>query len=87
MGSGGQQREESGEEERREFRCVGIGVDLSCVLGSVVYRILIAFALNTDFIGLTASDVNVVTAILVVIALVAPGRKFRSVRVRAGASK
>jgi putative ABC transport system permease protein len=60
---------------------------LSCVLGSVVYRILIAFALNTDFIGLTASDVNVVTAILVVIALVAPGRKFRSVRVRAGASK
>ena len=60
---------------------------LACVLGSVVYRILIAFALNSDFIGLTASDVNVVTAILVVVALVAPGRKFRSVRARTGASK
>ena len=60
---------------------------LACVLGSVVYRILIAFALNSDFAGLTASDVNLVTAILVVIALYAPGRKFPSVRIRAGAAK
>lgn len=50
---------------------------LACVLGSIVYRIAIAFALNSDFIGLSASDVNLVTAILVAIALVAPGNKFR----------
>jgi putative tryptophan/tyrosine transport system permease protein len=50
---------------------------LSCVLGSIVYRIAIAFALNSDFVGLSASDVNLVTAILVAIALVAPGSKFR----------
>ncbi|MCK9915575.1 ABC transporter permease [Microbacteriaceae bacterium K1510] len=60
---------------------------LACVLGSVVYRILIAFALNSNFVGLTASDVNLVTAILVVIALFAPGRKFPSLKIRAGVSK
>ncbi len=45
---------------------------LACVLGSIVYRIAIAFALNSNYIGLTASDVNLVTAILVAIALFAP---------------
>lgn len=45
---------------------------LACVLGSIVYRIAIAFALNTDYIGLSASDVNLVTAILVALALFAP---------------
>jgi putative ABC transport system permease protein len=45
---------------------------LACVLGSILYRIAIAFALNTDFIGLNASDVNLVTAILVALALFAP---------------
>jgi putative ABC transport system permease protein len=60
---------------------------LACVLGSVVYRIVIALALNSNFIGLRASDVNLVTAILVVIALYAPGRKFPSVRIRARTAK
>lgn len=50
---------------------------LACVLGSIVYRIAIAFALNSDFVGLSASDVNLVTAILVAVALVAPGSRFR----------
>jgi putative tryptophan/tyrosine transport system permease protein len=50
---------------------------LACVLGSIVYRIAIAFALNSDLVGLSASDVNLVTAILVAVALVAPGSKFR----------
>jgi putative ABC transport system permease protein len=49
---------------------------LACVLGSVLYRLAIAVALNSGSIGLTASDVNVVTAVLVAIALFAPGRKF-----------
>lgn len=49
---------------------------LACVLGSIVYRVLIAFALNSDFIGLNASDVNLVTAVLVAIALFAPGQRF-----------
>jgi putative tryptophan/tyrosine transport system permease protein len=45
---------------------------LACVLGSIVYRIAIAFALNSDYVGLSASDVNLVTAILVALALFAP---------------
>jgi putative ABC transport system permease protein len=49
---------------------------LACVLGSVLYRLAIAVALNSGSIGLTASDVNVVTAVLVAVALYAPGRKF-----------
>jgi putative ABC transport system permease protein len=49
---------------------------LACVLGSILYRLAIAVALNSGGIGLSASDVNVVTAVLVAIALFAPGRKF-----------
>ena len=48
---------------------------LACVLGSILYRIALALALSTGAIGLTASDVNVVTAVLVAIALWLPVRK------------
>ncbi|WP_020592015.1 ABC transporter permease [Kiloniella laminariae] len=48
---------------------------LACILGSVVYRLAIAFALKADVIGLQSSDLNLVTAVLVVIALVLPGAK------------
>ena len=48
---------------------------LACVLGSILYRLALALALSSDAIGLTASDVNVVTAVLVAIALWMPIRK------------
>ncbi len=48
---------------------------LACIFGSVVYRIAIALALNADSIGLEPSDLNLVTALLVTIALVLPGAK------------
>lgn len=48
---------------------------LSCVIGSVLYRLALALALSSDAIGLTASDVNLVTAILVAVALWIPVRK------------
>ena len=57
------------------FRAVPM-LTLACVLGSLLYRLAIAIALGTGAIGLTASDVNVVTAVLVAVALFAPGRKF-----------
>ena len=48
---------------------------LAVVLGAIVYRFFIAAALNSDFIGLKAQDLNLVTALLVTIALVIPQLK------------
>lgn len=49
-----------------------IWATLAVVLGAVVYRFFIAAALNIDAIGLKAQDLNLVTAVLVTIALVIP---------------
>jgi len=48
---------------------------LGCVTGSVLYRLAIALALNTDALGLSSSDLNLVTAVLVAIALILPGAR------------
>ncbi|MGB6106166.1 MAG: ABC transporter permease [Pusillimonas sp.] len=45
---------------------------LAVIVGAVLYRFFIALALNADFIGLKAQDLNLVTAVLVTIALVIP---------------
>ena len=55
---------------------------LAVILGAVVYRFFIALALNSDFIGLEAQDLNLVTAVLVTIALVIPLFKQRLARRR-----
>ena len=48
---------------------------LACILGAVLYRFFIALALNSDFIGLKAQDLNLVTAVLVAVALLIPTYK------------
>jgi len=48
---------------------------LACVLGALLYRFFIALALNTDFMGLQAQDLNLVTAVLVAFALLVPAYK------------
>ena len=45
---------------------------LACVVGSILYRIAVALALNADFIGLKAQDLNLITAVLVAGAMVLP---------------
>lgn len=50
---------------------------LAVIIGAIVYRFFIALALNSDFIGLKAQDLNFVTAVLVTIALVIPMLKRR----------
>ncbi|MBV7486923.1 ABC transporter permease [Bordetella sp. BOR01] len=50
---------------------------LAVIVGAIVYRFFIALALNSDFIGLQAQDLNLVTAVLVTIALVIPMMKRR----------
>lgn len=47
----------------------------ACVIGAILYRLAIALALNADFIGLKAQDLNLITAVLVTIAIVLPGAK------------
>jgi putative ABC transport system permease protein len=44
---------------------------LACIAGAIAYRLAVAAALNADFIGLRASDVQLVTAVLVAVALIA----------------
>lgn len=55
---------------------------LAVIIGAIVYRFFIAAALNSDFIGLKAQDLNLVTAVLVTVALVIPQikRRLRSKR-------
>lgn len=45
---------------------------VGCVLGSVLYRLAVQAALSAESIGLMASDLNLVTAVLVAAALVLP---------------
>jgi len=47
-------------------------ITLAVILGALLYRIFIALALNSNFIGLQAQDLNLVTAVLVTFALVLP---------------
>ncbi|WP_210404791.1 ABC transporter permease [Hahella sp. CCB-MM4] len=59
---------------------------LGCILGSILYRLAIAAALNADFLGLQAQDLNLITAALVAFAIVLPGAK-RSVFRKSGVTK
>jgi putative tryptophan/tyrosine transport system permease protein len=44
----------------------------ACVLGSVIYRVAVQLALSADLLFLKASDLNLVTAVLVALALILP---------------
>lgn len=55
-------------------------VTLAAVLGAVLYRLFITLALEADFIGLQAQDLNLVTAVLVGVALVLPKVKTKLLR-------
>lgn len=62
---------------------------LACLLGAILYRFFIALALNIDFIGLKAQDLNLVTAVLVGVALLMPvyrqkARRARQLRAQVG---
>lgn len=49
---------------------------LACLFGALLYRFAVALSLNADFLGLKASDVQLVTAVLVIVTLV--GQSSRS---------
>ena len=60
------------------FRLKGLaGALIGCLLGSILYRLVIAFALDANVLGIQASDLNLVTALLVGLALLAPRLRAR----------
>ena len=59
-------------------------ITLAVIIGAILYRFFIALALNSDFIGLKAQDLNLITAVLVAIALILPKLR-RKRRNRGGA--
>ncbi|HIP83814.1 MAG TPA: ABC transporter permease [Desulfocapsa sulfexigens] len=48
---------------------------VAVIVGSILYRLAVAFALSTGMFGMQASDLNFITAVLVAIALVIPKMK------------
>jgi putative tryptophan/tyrosine transport system permease protein len=54
---------------------------VSAVAGAVAYKLIVSLALSLDGFGITPSDLNIVTALLVSLALVAPeARLFKRTR-------
>lgn len=49
---------------------------LAVIVGSLLYRVAIALALNAGFLGFQAQDLNLVTALLVVLALTLPNARW-----------
>nr|WP_198923895.1 hypothetical protein [Rappaport israeli] len=47
------------------------------MVGAIVYRLAIALALNANFLGLKAQDLNMITAFLVTLAIVLPNMRAR----------
>lgn len=43
----------------------------ACIFGAVLYRFVVAIALNAGFLGLKASDMQMVTSVIVALALIA----------------
>lgn len=48
---------------------------LSCLFGSIIYRLALALALNAGSIGLKATDLKLVTALLIAVAMILPKLK------------
>lgn len=55
---------------------------VACVIGSIIYRFAIQLALSADWLGLEAQDLNLATAVLIVLAMAAPAARARLARAR-----
>lgn len=49
---------------------------ISCIIGSVIYRILIGLALHSDVLGMQTSDLNFITGIMMIAVMYIPKRKY-----------
>lgn len=48
---------------------------VACILGTIIYRSVISQALNINGFGLKASDLNLVTAVIIILAMLLPSLK------------
>lgn len=48
---------------------------IACLLGALLYRLAIATALNMDLLGIEAQDLNLITSVLVTLAIILPGAR------------
>ncbi|RTK92858.1 MAG: hypothetical protein EKK61_02340 [Rickettsiales bacterium] len=51
----------------------------SCIVGSMIYRLFISFALHSDLLGFTTSDLNFITGIMIIIIMYIPTQKRSSI--------
>ena len=51
-----------------------VAVVIACVVGAIVYRFTIALALESELLGLTTSDLNLISAVVVTLAFLATRR-------------
>ena len=58
-----------------QYRSVIVQI-ISCLIGSVVYRILISLALHSDVLGMQTSDLNLITGIMVIAIMYMPRRRY-----------
>jgi putative ABC transport system permease protein len=54
-------------------RSIWFGI-LGCMLGSILYRIFISFALHSEVLGLETQDLNLITGLMVIGVMVLPKR-------------
>ena len=50
---------------------------IGCLLGAIMYRLAIALAMNTKFLGLKTQDFNLMTALIVTLAIVLSDRRLQ----------
>ena len=59
------------------FRSIFASV-IACIIGSVIYRILVAFALRSEWSGLETQDLNLITGIMIIAIMIAPNWRKKS---------
>ncbi|MBA3814129.1 MAG: ABC transporter permease [Alphaproteobacteria bacterium] len=60
---------------------------IACVVGSIFYRLAVAMALNASFLGLETQDLQLITAVIVGIAMITPRLRAKILDFKASRSK
>jgi putative tryptophan/tyrosine transport system permease protein len=58
------------------LRSIGLSI-LACIVGSILYRLVVALALHSEWLGLETADLNLITGIIVVMIMLIPPLKLK----------